>query len=387
MVILGGVATSGTLRGSAASVEQGESITFTYSTPSETVTPKNWVGIYGDPGNGPVEQKYVGPSILWQYVTLASGTVTFSSGSLAAGDYSAFYLLNDGYTWLADPVKFTVRPTPRTDPPVFRSAFGRAGGGPGQFSRPAGLAVDRIGQVWVADTGNDRVQGFNRDGKLVRVLAGRLKAPEAVAVDSAGNVFVADTGNNRVAEYSWWGGFVREFGAGVLENPRGVAVDAQGTVYVSDTGHQRVARFNGQTGAQLAPITEKMSSPQGITVDAAGDIWVTQNGRLANGDVAVVRYSRDGKVTGSLGYGQSSEFGGLSNPAGVAIDAGGNAFVTQPDFGWVSQFRTAGPFRAEFGVDGQGALRFPQGIAVDAQGRIFVADTGNSRIVHFGVVK
>ncbi|WP_370945066.1 NHL repeat-containing protein [Amycolatopsis sp. cg5] len=299
----------------------------------------------------------------------------------------AFYLSDDGYSWLADPVKFAVRPTPQTQPPVFRSAFGCAGAGPGQFSRPAGLAVDPIGQVWVADTGNDRVQGFNRDGRLVRVLAGRLKAPEAVAVDSAGNVFVADTGNNRVVEYSWWGGFVREFGAGVLENPRGVAVDAQGTVYVSDTGHQRVARFNGQTGAQLAPITEKMSSPQGITVDAAGDVWVTQNGRLANGDVAVVRYSRDGKVISSLGYGQSSEFGGLSNPAGIAIDTGGNAFVTQPDFGWVSQFRTAGPFRAEFGLDGQGALRFPQGIAVDAQGRIFVADTGNSRVVHFGVVK
>jgi DNA-binding beta-propeller fold protein YncE len=110
---------------------------------------------------------------------------------------------------------------------------------------------------------------------------------------------------------------------------------------------------------------------------------VVQNGRLANGDLAVLGYSPDGKVISSLG--QSSASGGLSNPAGVAIDTDGNAFVTVPDYGWVCQFRTAGSFRAEFGLDGRGALRFPLGIAVDAQGRIFVADSGNSRIVHFGV--
>jgi hypothetical protein len=88
---------------SATSVEQGETITFTYSTPQATVNPTNWVGLYSDPGNGPVDQKYVGPSTTWQYVTLASGTVPFGSGSLAPGAYIASYRYNDGYTWLAEP--------------------------------------------------------------------------------------------------------------------------------------------------------------------------------------------------------------------------------------------------------------------------------------------
>ncbi|MEC3979950.1 NHL repeat-containing protein [Amycolatopsis sp. H20-H5] len=376
---------TGTLIGSASSVEQGEPIAFTYSTPPASVTPKNWVGLYADPGNGPVDQRYVGASTLWEYVPQASGAVSFGSGALGAGDYIAFYLSNDGYSWLADPVKFSVRPTPQTEPPVFRDAFGCEGRGPGQFAAPSGITVDARGQVWVADTGNDRVQAFSRDGRLVRVLAGRLKAPQAVAVDGGGNVYVADTGNNRVAQYAWWGGFVREFGAGKLDNPRGVAVDAAGRLVVSDTGHQRIARYDTRTGAELAAITEKVSSPQGITPDGAGGFWVAQNGRAASGSVAVVRYSAEGKVIGSIGYGQSSEFGGLSNPSDVAVNSTGDAYITVPDYCWVAQFRTAGPYRAEFGLDGKGTLSFPLGVAVDAQNRVFVADTGNNRIVHFGV--
>ncbi|MEV4598801.1 NHL repeat-containing protein [Amycolatopsis sp. NPDC049253] len=375
---------TGTLVSSAPSVEQGELITFTYTTSQSSVTPKSWVGLYPDPGDDPVDQSYVGPSTLWEYTPLASGTVSFSTGSLGPGNYVAFFLANDGYAWLAQPVRFAVRPAPQTPPPVYQGAFGRSGRGPAQFSGPAGLTVDPRGQIWVADTGNDRVQAFTRDGRLVRVLAGRFKAPQAVAVDHAGNVYVADTGNNRVVQYSWWGGFAREYGAGRLDNPRGVAVDTAGRLLVSDTGHQRVARFDTHTGKALTDITEKVSSPQGIVSDGAGGAWIVQNGRAASGSVAVVHYSGDGKVIGSLGGGRNSEFGGLSNSAGVALNTQGDAYVTVPDYGWVAQFRTTGSYRAEFGADGPGTLSFPLGVAVDAQGRIFVADTGNDRIVHFG---
>lgn len=373
---------TGTLTASAASVEQGEPIVFTFATTQ--VTPKNWVGLYSDPGNGPVNQVYVGPLTTYEYATTATGSVSFGSGALSAGNYIAFYLFNDGYTWLADPVKFSVRPTPQADPPVYRNAFGRNGCGPGQLANPAGLTVDRNGLVWVADSGNDRVQAFTRDGLPVRMLAGRLRDPQAVAVDNTGNVFVADTGNNRVAKFAWWGGFVGDLGGGLLDNPRGIAVDNAGHVFVSDTGNQRVARFDANSGKLLNSITDGMSSPQGLTVDGAGNLWVVQNGIRDSGRTAVIQYSAAGTVARSIGYGQSSKFGGLSNPSDVAVDTAGNAYVTVPDYGWVAQFRTVGPFRAQFGAEGQGALRFAQGVALDRQGRIFVADTGNSRIVQFG---
>jgi DNA-binding beta-propeller fold protein YncE len=155
-------------------------------------------------------------------------------------------------------------------------AFGGPGSGPGQFRTPSGLAVDVRGRVWVADTGNDRVQAFTRDGELVRVLAGRLKAPEGVAVDAAGHVYVADTGNRRVVQFSWWGGFVREFGSGVLDRPSGVALDPAGRLLVADGG--RVARFDTRTGAALPDAGEPISSPRDVADDLAGGVWVAETG-------------------------------------------------------------------------------------------------------------
>ena len=153
-------------------------------------------------------------------------------------------------------------------------AFGGPGTGPGQFRAPSGIAVDARGRVWVADTGNDRVQAFTRDGALVRVLAGRLKAPEGVAVDAAGHVYVADTGNRRVVQFSWWGGFVREFGG--LVRPRAVALDHAGRLLVDDTG--RVARFCTRTGAALSDTAEPIGSPRDMADDGAGGVWVAETG-------------------------------------------------------------------------------------------------------------
>lgn len=151
-------------------------------------------------------------------------------------------------------------------------AFGRPGSGPGQFRAPTGIAVDARGRVWVADTGNDRVQAFTGDGDLVRVLAGRLKAPEGVAVDPAGNVYVADTGNGRVVQFSWWGGFLREFGK--LARPGAVAVDAAGRLLVEDG--ERVARFDTRTGAALPDAPAWTGSRRDVAEDGAGGLWVAE---------------------------------------------------------------------------------------------------------------
>ncbi|AHH95672.1 NHL repeat-containing protein [Kutzneria albida] len=372
---------TGTLTVSSTAVEQGEQLMFGYSTQQEKVSAKNWVGLYADPGNGPINGSYVGPSTAYRYSPGASGTVFLPSGALSPGNYIAFYLYDDGYTSLAEPVRFTVRPgAPLVEQPQRRGSMASPGRGLGQLARPEGLAVDRLGQLWVADTGNNRVQAFTANGLPVRLLSGRLAEPQDVAVDDAGTVYVADTGNNRVAVFAWWGGYLREFGVGVLDKPRGIAVDKSGHVYVADTRNQRVARFDARSGQLLGSITAQMSSPQGVTVDAKGQLWVVQNGKADSGNDSVVRYAADGTVAAVFGYGQHSKYGGLSNPAYVAVDGGGTVLVTVPDYDWVAQFAPTGPFRCEFGTD----LRFPLGVALDRRGHIFVVDNGNSRIVEFG---
>ncbi|MEU9889770.1 endonuclease/exonuclease/phosphatase family protein [Sphaerisporangium sp. NPDC051011] len=95
-------AVDGTLTVSSASIMVGADVQFSYSTPRPNAT--NWVGLYSDPGNGPVNEAYVGPSTKWVYAASANGTGTLPTAGLAAGNYKLFYLYNDGYTWLAQPV-------------------------------------------------------------------------------------------------------------------------------------------------------------------------------------------------------------------------------------------------------------------------------------------
>ncbi|MER5620638.1 endonuclease/exonuclease/phosphatase family protein [Streptosporangium sp. NPDC002544] len=99
-------ATDGTLNVISASVKAGEPISLTYSTPRPD--PKNWIGLYTDPGNGPVAEKYVGPSLKWVYIPEGSGTATLPTDGLEPGDYVAYSLAKDGYAWLAQPVKLKI---------------------------------------------------------------------------------------------------------------------------------------------------------------------------------------------------------------------------------------------------------------------------------------
>ncbi|ONI88685.1 hypothetical protein ALI144C_06610 [Actinosynnema sp. ALI-1.44] len=99
-------APDGTLALASTALRVGEPITATYSTPRPHA--KNWLGLYSDPGNGPAEEKYVGPSTKWTYVTAASGTATLPTDGLEPGNYIVYALAQDGYQWLAAPVKLRI---------------------------------------------------------------------------------------------------------------------------------------------------------------------------------------------------------------------------------------------------------------------------------------
>ncbi|WP_061291033.1 endonuclease/exonuclease/phosphatase family protein [Herbidospora cretacea] len=112
-------AADGTLTVTSASVTAGSDIRFGYTTTRPNA--KNWVGLYRNPGNGPVNQAYVGPSLTWVYTSGSSGSAALSTAGLSAGDYIVYYLYNDGYTWLAQPVP--VRITSDAAPRFPASAF------------------------------------------------------------------------------------------------------------------------------------------------------------------------------------------------------------------------------------------------------------------------
>ena len=145
-------------------------------------------------------------------------------------------------------------------------------------SAPAGVATDAAGNVYVADTFNDRVRKFSAAGTLLAVFGGfgsgpgRLNGPAGLAVDRAGAVYVADTGNNRIAKFTAVGAFVANWSG--LAGPRAVATDPAGNVYVAGAG---VVRRLSSGGASLGTLgtAGQIVQPRGVATDCRGNVYVT----------------------------------------------------------------------------------------------------------------
>jgi hypothetical protein len=134
--------------------------------------------------------------------------------------------------------------------------WGGSGRRPGEFDDPQGIATDAAGNVYVADTGNNRIQKFTATGAFVDHWGGagadpgEFNGPRGIATDPAGNVYVADTGNDRVQKFTAGGAFVAQWGQGTYEDPIDLTVDVDGNVYVLSQAAPKITR-SGPTGAGL----------------------------------------------------------------------------------------------------------------------------------------
>jgi NHL repeat len=271
------------------------------------------------------------------------------------------------------------------------SAYGEHGdGGPAvnaSLFHPGGTAVDAQGGIFIADSGDNVVREVAPDGVIHRIagtgIAGlgyagpsgfpatlsSLDYPEDVAVNARGDVFVADTYNNRVVEVTPQGrvtgvagdgvaGYSGDGGLGVfaeLNEPTGVAVDSQGNLYIADSGNNVIRRVDAKTGiittvagdyaADLAndrlggfsgdggPATQaQLNDPQGVAVDGAGDLFIADTFNNAirevtpNGVISTVvnSASAGGGIppAGPESSGAAPTASQLNTPYAVAVDPG-----------------------------------------------------------------
>ena len=155
------------------------------------------------------------------------------------------------------------------------SEVGKEGTGNGEFKAPIGVAVDSEGDIWVADTSNNRIQELNTKDEYTRQVttAGGLamNKPEGVTVDSSGHVWVADTEGNYVAEFSSTGEYITRF---AVTDPRGVGVDKEGHVWV--VGGSTLQEYSSSGTLVQEVAMHEAGEPNGLAISSSGDIWVTE---------------------------------------------------------------------------------------------------------------
>ncbi len=141
-----------------------------------------------------------------------------------------------------------------------QQTIGRRGAEDGEFNFPTNLSVDRLGQLYVADTLNFRIQVFDVEGRFVRALGtlgdtpGSLNRPKGVGVDSDGHIYVVDASFNNFQIFDGQGQLLLFVGAGGRNPgefflPAGMSVDEQDRLYVADQGNSRVQVFQYLKGA------------------------------------------------------------------------------------------------------------------------------------------
>jgi CSLREA domain-containing protein len=311
-----------------------------------------------------------------KYPGLRMGAVVFFSGANNTGTIlSTTYISGVG---IGPQVAFNPAPAIAIGPTVGRLTL----------NLPFGVAVDGAGDLFIADTDNNRVVELPAGGGAAipidpTVGSTALNEPFGVAVDGAGDLFIADTYNNRVVELPAGGGAAIAIGPTVgsltLNYPFGVAVDGAGDLFIADPDNNRVVELPAGGGAAIAidPTVGSLTLhyPVGVAVDGAGDLFIadTYNSRVvelpAGGGAAIAI----GPTVGSLT---------LNYSFGVAVDGAGDLFIADAVNNRVVELPAGGGPAIVLSPTVNGAqMTNPVGVTVDSAGDLFIADFGNNRVV------
>jgi len=262
------------------------------------------------------------------------------------------------------------------------------------LNAPRGVAVDTRGNIYISDSGNNRIRRVDANTGLISTIAGngvagytgdggtatdaQINSPIGVKVDLALNVFISDSNNSRIRRVEFATGIITTVAgngsAGYngdgqaatnasLAFPADIALDHAGNLYISDENNYRIRRVDVNTGAistiagtgvfgssgDGGPATGAMNEgPAGITLDDAGDIF------FADANVNRVRKVdlQSGIITSFAGTGAPGYNGDdqpptsatLNGPLGVTFDHLGNLYVTDTFNNRVREIPSAGPF-------------------------------------------
>ncbi len=219
--------------------------------------------------------------------------------------------------------------------------WGQYGSGNGQFGGEwnfsSGIDIDSSGYIYVADTGNHRIQKFSPDGTFITKWGtqgssnGQLSFPSGIDIDSSGYIYVADTGNHRIQKFSPDGTFITKWGTqgssnGQLNKPYGVAIDSEDNIYITEFDNHRVQKFDNAGNYILKWGTQgssngQLHSPQGIAVDSEDNIYTLEwnNSRIQ-------KFDSVGNFL-SLWSSNGSDYGAFDWPLDIVLDPNDDIYI------------------------------------------------------------
>ncbi|HXB53362.1 MAG TPA: hypothetical protein VN461_01170 [Vicinamibacteria bacterium] len=248
---------------------------------------------------------------------------------------------------------------------------------------PSGLALDRSGNVFVADEAGGRIRRIDAVSGIITTVAGTRPPGEQMDAGAAAE--------------------------GPLLRPAGVALDDAGNLYIVDRGAQRLLRLDAKTGSidTLAgdgfpgesgdggpALKARLSSPQGVAVDDAGSLYIADRGnhriRKISANRTISTVAGNGKA-GFSGDGGPATAASLKDPSGVALDARGNLLIADAGNGRVRRVSTSGVISTLvggatewFSGDGrpsaEAGLGTPVSVAVAPSETLLIADARHCRI-------
>jgi len=300
----------------------------------------------------------------------------------------------------------------------------------GMLNSPFGLAADGAGNFYFADSANNRIRKVDTGGVMTTVAGtgapgfsgdggaatnARLNSCYGVAIDGSGNLFIADTANNRIRKLDTNGiittvagratsGFSGDGGPATnaaLFGPYGVMVDATGDLFIADTSNYRVRKVepngiittvagkssSGFSGDGGSATNASLFSPKGVAMDSEGNLIIADmdNQRVREVDV----YGNISTLAGNglanySGDGGAATNASLLSPYAVAVDGYGDVLIADTGNNRIRRVDAYGKISTVAGTNAHGVLYAPSGITMDGYGRVLIADTGNSRIRRFG---
>lgn len=385
-----------------------------------------------------------------QTETLAPGDITTFAGSIGEGPATSLGQIPYGvavrgkFVYVLDGRKRVVRALDtETGLQTVVAGNGTSGfsgdGGPATSAKlnclTGGVAVDSVGNLYIADFYNNRLRKVDTAG-IITTIASDLFLPTGVTVDAADNVYVADRNNNRIVKVTPSGVQSTVAGgqpcaAGVLPcgdggpatsaglfHPNGVAVATDGSIYIADTLDFRIRKVDpsgiistvagtgspdGTPGEGGPAVLAAIKYPYGVTLDGAGNLYLVDSDghriRKVDSSGIITTVAGNGTI-GYSGDGGPATSAQIYGPAYTAFDAAGNLYFTDTGNYRIRKITPAGvittvggngslSFSGDGGPAAAAQLDFPEGVSVASDGSIYIADTGNNRVRKvdpFGVI-